>query len=134
MAISYIGIDNLKSNVSMDNPLPINIGSSVTADIVFQNAATTIVAGTIFMVGGYKTLTVEIYGTSTSRTVAFMGRGISGANRSIMGVKLSDFSTAISTTGTGELWQFDITGLHSVFMDLQAVIGGNVTVQGRVVA
>ena len=79
-------------------------------------------------------LTVEIYGTSTARTIAFIGRGPSGTDRAIMGVRLSDLSTATSTTGTGELWQFDITGLTAVFCDLQVVAGGNVTIKGRAVA
>ena len=102
--------------------------------VTFHDAATVAADGNIFTVDGQKTLTVEIYGTSTSRTIAFIGRGESGTDRAIMGVRLSDLSTATSTTGTGELWQFDITGLVSVFMDLQAVAGGNVTIKGRAVA
>jgi len=103
-------------------------------NIVFHDGAIVTADGNIFAVGKYKTLTVEIYGTSATRTVAFIGRGTSGADRVIMGVRLSDLSTAVSTTGTGEIWQFDITGLTSIFMDLQAVAGGNVSVQGRAVA
>lgn len=106
---------------------------SNTADVTFHDAATVAANGTVLTVNGYKTLTVEIYGTSTSRTVAFKGRGPSGEDRSLMGVNLSDFSTATSTTGTGELWQFDITGLTSVFMDLTSVSGGNVSIKGKVV-
>ena len=51
-----------------------------------------------------------------------------------MGVKLSDFTTASSTTGTGaaEIWQVDVTGLEKFFTDLTAVAGGNVTIKGRV--
>ena len=104
------------------------------ASVVFHADATSAADGTVFTVGNYKTLTVEIYGTSTSRTVAFIGRGAGVTDRALMGVNLSDFSTGTSTTGTGEIWQFDITGLTSVFMDLQAVSGGNVSVTGRVVA
>lgn len=103
-------------------------------DFVFHNAATTAADGNMLTVEFYKILTVEIYGTSGSRTVAFIGRGASGTDRAITGIKLSDLSTAISTTGTGEIWQFDITGLTKVFMDLQAVSGGNVTIKGRAIA
>jgi len=108
--------------------------SSNTTDVVFHDAATVPANGTVFTVGGYKTLTVEIYGTSTSRTIEFKARGPAGVDRALMGVRLSDLATAISTTGTGEIWQFDITGLTSVFMNLSAVAGGNVSVKGKVVA
>ena len=117
-----------------DGSTPVQVVGSLAKDVIFHDASTVASDGTVMVVEGFKTLTIEIYGTSTSRTVAFIGRGVSGADRAIMGVKLSDFSTAISTTGTGELWQFDITGLMSVLMDLQVVVGGNVTVKGRAVA
>ncbi|WP_257967863.1 hypothetical protein [Peribacillus deserti] len=38
------------------------------------------------------------------------------------------------TTGTGELWSFEITGLASVRARVSAVAGGNVTVKGKGVA
>ena len=108
-------------------------GSTVT-DVTFHDAAVVGAGGTILTVGGNKTLTVEIYGTSTSRTVAFKARGPSGADVALMGVNLTTNASAISTTGTGEFWQFDITGLTSVLMDLTAVAGGNVSVKGKAVA
>lgn len=108
-------------------------GSNVK-DIIFHDAATVAGSGTIFDVGGYKTLTVEIYGTSTSRTVEFVARGPSGTDVALSGVNVSTNAVATSTTGTGEIWQFDITGLISVFMNLSAVAGGNVSVKGRAVA
>ena len=108
-------------------------GSNVT-DVTFHDAATVAADGTVLTIGQNKTLTVEIYGTSTSRTIAFIGRGASGADRALSGVNLNGLSVATGTTGTGELWQFDITGLTSVFIDLQAVAGGNVTVKGKAVA
>jgi hypothetical protein len=103
-------------------------------NFTFHNAATAAADGNSFPVGRYRTLTVEIYGTSATRTVAFMGVGPSGAAYAISGVKLSDLTTGTTTTGTGELWQFDITGLSQVIMDLTAVAGGNVTVKGKAVA
>ena len=107
---------------------------SIVSDITFHNEAVVAADGTVYTLDGDKTLTVEIYGTSTSRTIAFIGRGASGADRAISGINLNGFASAINTTGTGELWQFDITGLTSVFMDLQAVAGGNVSVKGKAVA
>jgi len=100
----------------------------------FHNAATSTGNGTEFTVGNMKTLTIEIYGTSTSRTIEFYGKGDSGTLRSIKGINLSTFEAATSTTGTGELWQFDITGLISVVIKLAAVSGGDVTIKGRAVA
>jgi len=100
----------------------------------FHNAATSIGNGTEFTVGNMKTLTIEIYGTSTSRTIEFYGKGDSGTLRSLKGINLSTFESATSTTGTGEIWQFDITGLVGVIIKLAAVSGGNVTVKGRAVS
>lgn len=129
---AYVNIQYSSTPVDDTNPLPV-VSFKSTA-VSFHTNATVAANGTDVVVSGYKTLTVEIYGTSTSRTVTFYGKGASGTLRSIMGVKLSDFSTGINATGTGELWQFDVTGLESVVMDLTAVAGGNVTVPGRLVA
>ena len=107
---------------------------SKTEDVTFHDAATVAADGTAFTVLGYKTLTVEITRTAGTSTIAFIGEGPSGANIALMGVNLSTLATATSTTGTGEIWQFDVTGLTSVFMDLQAVAGGNVSVKGKAVA
>lgn len=131
----YIRFNN--ADVSATNPVPIEIVGSLTNDITFHDAATIAADGAVFTVGGYKTLTVELYGTSTSKTVAFMGVGPSGVAHAIMGVKLLDLSTAVSSVGslaTSEFWQFDITGLTSVIMDLTVIANGNVTVKGRAVA
>lgn len=109
-------------------------GRSVSDVHTFHDEATVAADGTAFTVGGHTTLTVEITGTSTSRTVDFKGAGPDGTYRSISGVNLDGLASATSTTGTGELWQFDITGLETVIMDLSAVSDGNVTVKGRAVA
>ena len=103
-------------------------------DVTFHDSAIIAANGTEVTVGGYKNLTIEIYGTSTTRTVTFYGKGVSGTLRALTGVNIGDLSTATSTTATGEIWQFDITGLESVVMDLTAVAGGNVSIKGRVVA
>lgn len=103
-------------------------------DVTFHDAATAPGKGVAFSVGGYKTLTVEIYGTSTSRTINFKATLVSGAEIPIMGVKLSDMSMSNNTSGTGEIWQFDVTGLNTVIMDLVAVSGGNVSIKGKAVA
>lgn len=98
--------------------------------VVFQNAITSGANGTIVSVGGFKSLRIEIFGTATASAVLFMGIGESGVARPLQGVRMSDFAVAISTTTIGEFWQFDITGLVSVQMQVTAVSGGNISVTG----
>jgi hypothetical protein len=105
-----------------------------TVDVTLQNAVTSNGVGTPFSVAAYKTLTIEITGTSTSRTIAFEGSSVSGAYYPIQGVRLSDLSFGTSTTGNSEVWQFDITGLTNFRANLTAVTGGNVSVKGKAVA
>lgn len=110
------------------------MGANTTFPITFHDASTSMGNGNVFYNTGCKTLTIEIYGTSSTRTVTFYCKCFSGTSRAIQGVKISDFSTGVNTTGTGEVWQFDITGIDQIIMDLTAVSGGNVTIKGRAVA
>jgi len=105
-------------------------------EVIFQNAATTLGNGSVFTVGGYKTLTVEIDGsdTNTARTVNFYRKSRKGELKSIFGVRTSDGAVATSTTGIGEEWQFDISGKYQIVIDLGSITGGSVTVKGGVVA
>jgi len=105
-----------------------------TIDVTLQDAATTAGNGTPFTVGAYKTLTIEINGTSTSRTVVFEGASTSGTYYPIQGVKLSDLSMATQTTGNGEVWTFEVTGLNTFRARISAVGGGSVTIKGKAVA
>lgn len=104
----------------------------------FHVAAASIGNGKFLEVEYFKTLTVEIYGSAenTARTVEFKAMGPGKTLRTLAGVKISSapLTTAISTTGTGEIWQFDITGLLRVYMDLTAITDGTVTVKGRAVS
>jgi hypothetical protein len=128
----YDGTNSLWVEIAPYVQLSSGVGT-IRKEHTFLDAASTPTSGTIVAVEDYKTLTIEIYGTSSSRTVNFYGIGESETSRALMGVKLSDLVTGTSTTGTGELWQFDITGLVSVTIDLTAVAGGNVSVVGRLV-
>lgn len=107
---------------------------SKTLDHTFQNAAVSAANGTALTVAAYKTLTIEISGTSTSRTIVFEGQGPSGTYYPIQGVKSSDLSMDTQTTGNGEIWSFEITGLTSFRARISGVSGGNVTVKGKAVA
>ena len=114
----------------------ITLTGSNVQDVTFQDAATAIGNGASLTVGGLKTLTVGIAsaGGNTARTIEFHGVGPAGNDILITGAKLNDLSTGTSTTGTGEIWQFDIRGLASVYMKLTAITSGNVTVKGKAVA
>jgi len=123
-------VDEEGNPINSINPL----STTFNIDHTFHDAATSTGNGTALTVGSLKTLTIEIYGTSASRTITFYGKGTSGTLRALMGVNLSSLTTGINTTGTGEIWQFEVTGLEYVVMDLTAVAGGNVTVKGRAVS
>lgn len=124
-------VKNLETKIDAIITNGIPLAESKVKEHTFHHETAAAAEGAAFVVGGYKVLTVEIYGTSTERAVVFMGGGPSGEARYIAGVKLSDLSLATSTTGNEELWQFDITGLCSVNMEITSVAGGNVTVKGR---
>lgn len=105
-----------------------------TVEITLQNAVSSAGVGTPFVVGAYKTLTIEITGTATTRNITFEGSSISGAYYSIQGVKLTDLSFGTSTTGINEVWSFDVTGLSTFRANLTTVVGGTVSVKGKAVA
>ena len=109
---------------------------SIVQNITFHDAASVADNGLNFQVENYKTITIEIYGSvgNNARTVTFYVKGKSGVLRAISGVRLSDLSVAASTTGTGEIWQFDVTGVEHFIVDLTAITGGTVTVKGKAVA
>lgn len=112
----------------------VNIVSREHKEFTFHNQATTTGNGNRMRVDGFTQLTIEISGTSTSRTVTFYETLKDGTLIALIGVKRSDLSTATSTTTNNEKWQFDITGANEIVMDLTAVAGGNVTVYGRAVS
>jgi len=107
---------------------------SIVEDAILQNAVSAVGNGTAISVGNLKTLTLEIYGTSTSRTIVFEGASTSGAWYAIQGVKLQDLTTGSQTANKDELWQFDVTGLVSFRSRISAISGGNVTVKGKAVS
>lgn len=109
---------------------------SETMEFIFHNAASVAANGNALKVDYWKKLLVEISGVAanTARTVTFYGKSLSGTLRAISGVKMSDLSTGANTTGTGELWQFDISGLEYVIMDLTSITGGTVTITGKAVS
>jgi len=105
-----------------------------TIPVTLQNAATIAGGGTSFVVGAYKTLTVSVTGTSTSRTVVFEAADTNGNYTPIQGVRLSDFAMDSQTTGTGEKWTFEVTGVTTFRARIDEIAGGDVTITGMAVA
>lgn len=126
----HVGDDIQALHVVLAEP----ISGSAYLDHTFHTEATIIDPGTLLTVGGYKTLTIEVYGTATTSKVEFQSVGPSGVPRTLMGIRMADFITGTETEGLGESWQFDITGQEQIIMDLTVVSGGNVSVKGRCVA
>lgn len=105
-----------------------------TMDFAFQTNATVAGAGQLLTVDSYRDLTIEIVGTSTAQTVKFWGLMNSETKIPLTGFNVSTQSSATQTTGINEIWQFPITGLKTVEMEIISVSGGELSVNGKVVA
>lgn len=127
-------IANEADGINGDGSQNVRVVGSTTTDVVFHDDATAVGSGATFTVGNYKTLTLEISGTSTSRTILFEGASISGTYYPIKGIRMSDYAMGTETSDSGEMWQFDITGLVNFRVRVSAVVGGSVSAKGRVVA
>ncbi|MGG0308449.1 hypothetical protein ABEY43_06455 [Priestia megaterium] len=112
----------------------VEIKGARVQDVVLQADATAVGNGTPFQVGAAKTVTVEITGTSTSRTIVFEAASVSGAFYPVQGVKTSTYDMASQTTGKDEVWQIDVTGQVTLRARVSAIAGGNVSVKGKAVS
>jgi hypothetical protein len=101
----------------------------------FQDGVTTTGNGNVYTVKGKGTvMTFQITGTSTSRTLVFEA-SVDGTNFvAVKCANLSILSLETQTTGSDEIWQYDLSGIHSFRVRIGAVAGGNITVIGRAVA
>lgn len=76
---------------------------------------------------------VEITGTATSGTTYFEIKVTpDGSFFPIAGVRTSDYKLATSTTGTNEVWQFEIAPYYSVRCRVSDVSGGYITIKSRI--
>jgi|GEM_PF-3721156 len=108
--------------------------------VTLHDAATANETGIEITCTGYKTLVIEVVGTSTSKTLTFQSTGESGVYVAHEGFKKRSPSTATfasTTTGgtdtTPEVWEFDIAGLKQFKAPL-TIANGNATVKGSLIA
>ncbi|MEC3632321.1 phage portal protein [Bacillus velezensis] len=99
-------------------------------DVIFHENAAEAGEGSIFSAGAWKKLLVEITGTAESGHVAFWGRSISGKNVPIRGIRSDDGTSAAGTSGTEEVWSFDIAGFKEILMEIKSISGGSLSVKG----
>ncbi|MCR9037808.1 phage portal protein [Bacillus sp. L381] len=104
--------------------------ASSYTDVIFHEDTAETGEGIIFKAGTWKKLLVEITGTAESSQVAFWGRSISGKNVPIRGIRSDDGTSAAGTSGTEEVWTFDIAGFKEIVMEIKSISGGNLSVKG----
>ncbi|MCC2530359.1 phage portal protein [Bacillus velezensis] len=100
-------------------------------DVIFHENAAEAGEGSIFSAGAWKKLLVEITGTAESGHVAFWGRSISGKNVPIRGIRSDDGTSAAGTSGTEEVWSFDIAGFKEIVMEIKSISGGSLSIKGK---
>lgn len=104
--------------------------ASSYTDVIFHEDAAETGDGIIFKASTWKKLLVEITGTAESSQVAFWGRSISGKNVPIRGIRSDDGTSAAGTSGTEEVWTFDIAGFKEIVMEIKSISGGSLSVKG----
>ncbi|MCZ4248291.1 phage portal protein [Bacillus amyloliquefaciens] len=104
--------------------------ASSYTDVIFHEDAAETGEGIIFKAGTWKKLLVEITGTAESSQVAFWGRSISGKNVPIRGIRSDDGTSAAGTSGTEEVWTFDIAGFKEIVMEIKSISDGSLSVKG----
>lgn len=109
-------------------------GGSEVKSVTFHDNTASPSEGTPFDVGYFKTINLKITGTSASRTIKFEAAGYDGVYEPVMGVRPKDFSMDVSSTDNNESWQFDVTGFSRFRARVESVVGGNVSIKGRVVS
>lgn len=108
-------------------------------DVSLQEAAAAAGSGKPFApVDGNYTLTFEITGTSTSRTVMFELAGPSGQYMPVTSFSVTDPTKFGQQTSSGsdtapESWQVVVPAGYSFRARIGAVTGGNVTIKGKAV-
>ncbi|MGN7324799.1 hypothetical protein ACTHPT_14115 [Bacillus altitudinis] len=79
----------------------------------------------------YQKLAITITGTSTLRKISFIGLTNDDQEIELGGTQLSDYRIAAGTEGINEAWEFSIFPFKKVYIKLEDVIDGNVSVFGE---
>lgn len=79
----------------------------------------------------YQKLAISITGTSTSRKISFVGLTNDDQEIELGGTQLSDYRIANGTEGINEAWEFSIFPFKKVFIKLEDVTDGDVSVFGE---
>ncbi|MEC2354442.1 phage-like element PBSX protein XepA [Bacillus velezensis] len=124
-----LGAGEIDIQLQKTKPLPVDINQS-QSDFVFHHQTESAAEGAVFSVNKEKKLLVEITGTAESGHVAFWGRSISGKNVPIRGIRSEDGTSAAGTSGTDEVWSFDIAGFKEIIMEIKSISGGSLSVKG----
>lgn len=132
-SVFLINVDAIQA-VSADDNIDELLSWGNGVSITFQNNVAITGDGTPLTVGANKSLTVDIYGTATARTVKFYAYNANNELIALKGYNISTGILAVSTSGTdSETWQFDVTALRKVYMRVDIISGGNLNVIGKVV-
>lgn len=79
---------------------------------------------------GLNTVSVQIFGDSTSRALEFKASVDTETFSPIVGQDMSTLVPAVSTTATDRIFLFDVRGIAILRIELSAIAGGKVTVKG----
>lgn len=105
---------------------------SVYTCYTFQNVSTPLESSPI-TVGQGDLLTVEVSGTASSMDLVVEGcADLNSSNYTLIsGINLQDLSTIDSISANG-LYQFSVSGLGRLVLNLTSVSGGPITVFSRI--
>lgn len=101
------------------------------ASFVFHEKSASPSDGEPFEVKHYQKLAISITGTSTSRKISFVGLTNDDQEIELGGTQLSDYRIATGTEGINEAWEFPIFPFKKVFIKLEDVTDGDVSVFGE---
>lgn len=98
--------------------------------IVFFNEVGAPETSAVLSINKANTLTIEVSGEATFNLEVMGTLGVSQENfTSLQGIRINDFSVVgtISTTG---IYEYDVSGISKIQLNLASVSGGNISVVG----
>ncbi|WP_144534017.1 hypothetical protein [Bacillus pumilus] len=117
-------------NIATEDTAPIVVIPDRTS-FVFHEKSVSPSDGESLEVKHYQKLAISITGTSTSRKISFVGLTKDDQEIELGGTQLSDYRIAAGTEGINEAWEFSIFPFKKVYIKLEDVIDGNVSVFGE---